>query len=206
MTLARSSSASTRRQERIATWSRMIGQLPSESPGTVSGTANSAAVKGVQMTRHIPPETLSGTVILRVKHKFRQRLVEWGAALEISLLGLILMQNGDSFGNSNSFLWMASLFTEPTWALILISVGVIRLLGLIINGSMESVTPWIRTAGALIGLTVFGMIVTSILYARFWLGAAWSTGLSPYGVGFCMEIAAIVCASADARMYKNGTK
>lgn len=156
------------------------------------------------MTRYVPPETLSGTVILRVKHKFRQRLVEWGAAFEIAILGIVLMQNGDSFGQGQAFLWMSTMLTEATWALILTAVGLIRIVGLIVNGSMESVTPWIRTIGAAFGLFVFGTIVTSILYAHYGLGAPWAPGLSPYGVAFCMEIAAIVCASADARIYRNG--
>ena len=195
-----------RRQQRIAIWSTMTDLRQLGLHETKSDTANIAAEKGSLMTRYIPEETLAATVILRVKHKFRQRLVEWAGAFEIGLLGLILMHSGSTFGNSTNWLLMESIATEETWSYTLFWVGTIRLAGLWINGAMEAVTPWIRTAGAFSGLFVFGSILSSMIYAWIWLGVPPSTGLAPYGVGFVMEIASIILAVADARIYRNGSR
>lgn len=158
------------------------------------------------MTREIPVNTLAQTVVFRVKHKFRQRIVEWVCGAQIALFGLILMDASNTFGTSNNFVWMASIMTEPEWAYSLFVIGVGRLIGLIINGSMESVTPWIRTFGALCGLFVFGMITTSMLYAAFAIGSPPAAGISMYSVAFCAEVAAIYCAVIDARIYENGRR
>jgi hypothetical protein len=184
----------------------MIDQRQLGLHETKSDTASIAVEKGNPMTRNIPEETLFATVTLRVKHKFRQRLVEWAGAFEIGLLGLILMHPGATFRSSINWLLLESITSEQNWSLILFMIGTIRLAGLWVNGAMEAVTPWIRTAGAFGGLFVFGSILSSMIYAWVWLGVPPSTGLAPYGVGFIMEIASIVLAVSDARIYRNGSR
>lgn len=155
--------------------------------------------------REIPIETLASQITVRVKHKFRQRKLEWMAACQITAFGFVLMHQGDSL-NSPGMAYLNSLASEATWSIILFVIGISRLLGLIINGAMEYVTPWIRTIGALAGLYVFGIINTSLLYSIIALGNPASLGLAMCGCAFFGEIAAIVYAIMDARTYENGRR
>lgn len=155
--------------------------------------------------REIPVETLAAQITVRIKHKFRQRKLEWMAASQITAFGFVLMHQGDSL-NSPGLAYFASLANESTWAIVLFIIGISRLFGLIVNGAMEYVTPWIRTVGALAGLYVFGLINTSLLYSVIALGNPASLGLAMCGCAFFGEIAAIVYAIMDARTYENGRR
>lgn len=155
------------------------------------------------------PEILSDSVHrihVRIQHKFRQRLIEWIGAAELMVLGIILLHPADSFGTLPAFVLMSEMFTEYTWGWILLVVGGSRLLGLIINGSMEAVTPWIRAAGAVCGFACFATIGFSMLTAWWFIGAAPSTGIAMYVVASCAEVAAIYLAFIDARIYRNGVR
>ena len=155
------------------------------------------------------PEILSSLghrFYVRIQHKFRQRLVEWAGAVQLMLLGWILMQPDDSFGASTSFIAMGELFNEDTWAVILLMIGIIRLIALIINGSMESVTPWFRAIGAVFGFSCFAVITYSMLASKFLLGAPYTTGLAMYPVAASCEVAAMYLAFMDARIYRNGRR
>lgn len=143
-------------------------------------------------------------MVLRISHKFRQRLVEWLGSFQIMLLGWILMDPADSFSASTSFLWMSQIMTEESWSITFFFVGFCRLIGLIVNGSMEAVTPWIRVVGAMFGFSVFSIIATSMLVSKYYLGAPPSTGLAVYIPAACAEIAAMYLAVIDARVYRDG--
>lgn len=145
-------------------------------------------------------------MVVRIQHKFRQRLVEWLGSIEIMLLGWILMSPADSFSNSSSFYWMAQIMPEESWAITLFLIGFGRLVGLIVNGSMEAVTPWIRVAGAIFGFAVFSVIGISMLFSYFILGAPPSTGLAVYIPAAGAEIAAMYLATIDARVYQDGKR
>jgi uncharacterized membrane protein len=210
LTHVQSSSQLRRNQRRIDISSIMTGRQHRESQDIGAGfniiTVMVILRRALQMTRDIPLDTVAGKVVFRIKHKFRQRIVEWVCAAQIALFGLILMDASNTFGQSNNFVWMSSIMSEPAWAYSLFVIGTGRIIGLIINGSMESVTPWIRTFGAFCGLFVFGMITTSMLYAAFVLRSPPAAGISMYSVAFCAEVAAIYCAVIDARIYENGRR
>lgn len=155
------------------------------------------------------PEILSSVghrFYVRIQHKFRQRLVEWGGSFQLMLLGYILMLPAESFTNSTSFLAMGSLMTEDSWGILLFIVGTARLIGLIVNGSMESVTPWIRTIGAIFGFACFAVITYSMVVAAVYVGAPPSTGIAMYLVASVMEVSAIYLAFIDAKVYQHGRR
>lgn len=156
--------------------------------------------------QRIGSDQLSQTITVRIKHKFRRRITEWGGSLVLMGLGYILAQPENTFTGNKSFVLLESWFPSETWALILGISGFFRLIGLIVNGSMESVTPWIRVTGAAVGFTYFALITASILLSHFYLGAPLSTGLAPYGMLACMELAAMYLAVIDARIYQNGKR
>jgi hypothetical protein len=122
------------------------------------------------------------------------------------LLGWVLMLPDTSFNGNPSFTWMAQLMNEDSWAIVLFVIGTSRLIGLLVNGSMESVTPWIRVVGAICGFAVFSVIATSMLVSFFLLDAPPSTGLAIYIPAACTEIAAIYLAVIDARIYRDAKR
>lgn len=155
--------------------------------------------------REIPVEVLASEISVRIKHKFRHRKLEWMAASQITAFGFVLMHEGDSLA-SPGLAMLNSIANESTWAIFLFVVGIMRIIGLIINGAMEHVTPWIRAIGALAGLYVFGLVNTSLLYSVIALGNPASLGIAMCGCAFFGEIVAINYAIADARTYENGRR
>lgn len=155
------------------------------------------------------PEILSDSanrIYVRIQHKFRQRLVEWVGSAELMILGIILLHPADSFASLPAFALMSEIATESTWGWVLLIVGGSRLIGLIINGSMEAVTPWIRAVGAVFGFACFATIGFSMLAAWLFVSAAPPTGIAMYVVAACAETAAIYLAFVDARIYQNGVR
>lgn len=153
----------------------------------------------------IPTETLAQTVVLRIRHKFRLRFVEWLGGFQLMGIGWVLMGPGDSL-NNNPFHVMHEVMPEWVWALMLFALGLIRIGGLIINGSMEGVTSLIRTTGAFIGFNCFFMISFSMLVSTIVFGNHPPVGLAMFIPSCGAEIAAMICATHDARMYRNGRR
>ena len=98
------------------------------------------------------------------------------------------------------------MMSEESWAVALFVVGFCRLVGLIVNGSMEAVTPWIRVVGAIFGFSVFSIIATSMLVSKYYLGAPPSTGLAVYIPAACAEVAAMYLAVIDAKVHRDGKR
>lgn len=154
----------------------------------------------------IESDALSQTITLRIKHKFRKRITEWVGAFILIFLGLILVQPDQTFDGNPSFALLESWGSGWDWGMLLMLSGGLRLIGLIVNGSMESVTPWIRVAGAAVGFIYFALITASMVLAHLYLGAPLSTGIAPYGALALMEVAAMYLAVIDARIYQNGKR
>lgn len=175
---------------------------------TSHGIANIDSSLGVaKTTRHpIPPETLAHRMVVRVQHKFRQRMIEWLAATQLLLLGLIMLHPDKTFESNPSFLAMSQWMSETSWGWFLLSIGASGIIGLFVNGSMESVTPWIRVIRAMIGAVAFSMIASSMFISWVVYQNPPSTGMGVYFPMVAFEIAAIYCAIIDARIYQNGRR
>lgn len=158
------------------------------------------------LRRTLPSEAMANKVVIRIKHKFRLRFVEWLGAFQLLMLGLILLNPAPTFDSNPSFAFMQRLMPEGAWAVLLFCFGFTRVCGLIVNGSMEGVTSGIRTIGALIGFSCFFMIAFSMLSSWLVLGNPPPTGLAMYIPACGAEIAAVVCATYDARVHRNGNR
>jgi hypothetical protein len=121
-------------------------------------------------------------------------------------LGWILIQPGSSTDANESFAFLRTFMSEQSWGVALLLAGITRTIGLIINGSIEAVTPWIRVAGAITGFTFFALIFFSMLVAVTLADKTLPTGLAVYGVLSAMEVAAMYLAVIDARIYQNGRR
>lgn len=96
------------------------------------------------------------TLILRVAHgvhhHFPKRVVEWGLSTILINWGMILVRDGATIKPDGALAGLLRLASEDIWGIAAISVGVMRLVALIINGSFYK-TPLVKYApyGRLIG-------------------------------------------------------
>lgn len=146
---------------------------------------------------------VAGGIALRVAHRFQQRFVEWLAAVQIMLAGVVLLHEGDTFAFSDISNTFSKYATEDQWGLFLFGVGAIRLLGLIVNGARQDITPWIRAIGAVIGFFTFGFF-NFACFSAWWATATPSLGLAIYGPSMVAEIASFYYSLRDAKAYKDG--
>lgn len=125
---------------------------------------------------------------------FRIRRSEWGLAFILALgWGYIpLLIQGNSFGGP-SLAWLTSNFSETTWALICLVIGVSRLAVLIVNGSWRRCSHG-RMVTAALSMLVWMSVFISILRA----GNA-SPGIVTYLVFLLMDGHTIFEAARDAR-------
>lgn len=147
----------------------------------------------------------SSGIFLRVAHRFRQRNIEWLAAVQIMGWGVVLLQDGDTFGASATYIQFAKMGTEDQWGYFMFFAGFGRLLGLIVNGARQDITPWIRAIGAILGFFIFGIISLGILTA-WYNGQAPSTGFAIYPPAMVAELVSLYYSLKDAKAYRDGHK
>jgi uncharacterized membrane protein HdeD (DUF308 family) len=112
---------------------------------------------------------------LRIQHRFASRRGEWMAAAQSVIWGVVMLAPGDMFSTSPAFRIMAGYISEDTLGWIMLVVGILRIVGLVINGSRKDVTPWIRVTSALLGCGTFTFISLAFAasgYFGVWV-AAW---------------------------------
>lgn len=146
------------------------------------------------------------SIALRIKHKFRDRFAEWLAALQLMVIGIVLLHPQDSFGNSQVFVAMAVWMPENCWGYLLTATGLFGIIGLIVNGSMESVTPWIRVARATMGVITFSMLSVGLLISYVVYGNVLAVMLGFSLPMVASEFGAIYYGIMDARIYQNGRR
>lgn len=150
------------------------------------------------------PVPSHGGVVIRIVHRAQTRLVEWLAGFQTMFLGLVLFHPGDTFGTSPSFQLFRSIASEDHWAVFLFLLGVVRIGGLIVNGSRQEITPTIRALGAIVGFFVFFGFTFGFAASYFINDIAPTTGLAMYGPAAVAELAAIVYSMRDAKAYRDG--
>jgi hypothetical protein len=129
------------------------------------------------------------------------RATEWLTASELLMFGLILALPGNTLLSSPSYAELRAIgLTEMTLAAMLLIVGTMRLCALYINGNWRR-TPWMRAAGAMIGMALFSMLSVSAAWAYFVGGSpALSTGAGAYGILALFDALAAYRSGADARV------
>ena len=98
-----------------------------------------------------------------INDRLGPRLMEWEHALFLMLFGLILAQPRISFG---------SVPHEDIWGAVIFTIGLIRLLSLIVNGLRRRVTSWVRAIASISSSMVFVLIGIGYVYAGGWGAAA----------------------------------
>lgn len=117
-------------------------------------------------------------VWLRIQHRFHERSPEWFCAANMAVFGAILLHPSETFA-SPSFEAFNRLLGEEGSGFVIGTLGVIWLVGLIINGSRQRATSTIRFICAFCGALIYGMLGLGFLVSYFLTGVL-STGIGNY--------------------------
>lgn len=132
------------------------------------------------------------SVFVRIKEKFRLRLAEWVLAVQLFTWGVVLLLPSVTF-EGKAFAVTKDIVDENVLGVIMLIIGTVRLGGLIINGALINVTPWVRMIGAIAGFMVFTMISVSLA-----MSGVVSTWIAAWPVAAFAELINVFRAAQDA--------
>jgi hypothetical protein len=120
-----------------------------------------------------PVETgyLGPGIWIRIQHRFRTRRTEWLLAAITALLGFVTLLPGRLFDFPGYSGFRQIFGNEILLGIGLTALGVLRIVGLIVNGARKNVTPHIRMVSAGCGCLIFAGI--TYCFALSGLGGFW---------------------------------
>lgn len=108
--------------------------------------------------RDAPSPLAQPALWVRIQHRFGPRMMEWFYSFHMLGWGYVLLKN-DSLFSQQSWSAFQQLFgTEAFLGWSMAILGMLRILGLVINGSRKEVTPHIRQFSAAVGCLVWAGI------------------------------------------------
>ena len=135
---------------------------------------------------------------LRFQQTFRERAMEWALSCGMLGFGLILLQAGPVFDRP-FFTPLARIMPQIPWGITLGSVGLLRFIALVINGSSPRGTPALRQLGCVVGMAAWSSLVWGSL-SLDWVTPATSL----YIMIFLMDALSLGFAAADGKGYSRG--
>jgi len=137
---------------------------------------------------------------IRIQHRFGPRMTEWFMAAHMLLFGTILLLPAQTF-NQPAWVAFREIFrSEDILGWIMFWVGILRVVGLIINGARKKVTPQIRQFSAGVGCLIW----SGITYG-FYSSDVVSTWLAIYPLFAIGELVNIHRAAHDEGEIRHGT-
>ncbi|MDW5315028.1 hypothetical protein [Rhizobium sp. PL01] len=136
---------------------------------------------------------------IRVKHRFGPRMMEWFMALHTIGWGYVLLLPEELFIQPAWAGFRGLFINEIAMGWIMTGLGVLRLLGLIINGARKDVTPLIRQVSAGVGCLIWAGI--TYCYASSGVVSTWLAIYPLFAVG---ELVNIHRAAHDQGETRNG--
>lgn len=130
---------------------------------------------------------------IRIQHRFGPRMTEWILAVITAMWGAVLLLPERTFDQPAWSGFRIIFGDETLLGFIMLTLGFLRLGGLVVNGARKNVTPWIRVVSASLGFLLFVGITTG--YA---LSGVVSTWLAVYPVFALVELLNIYRAAHDA--------
>jgi hypothetical protein len=113
----------------------------------------------VAMEQEHPPAGYLGPGIwIRIQKRFRTRRTEWLLAAITALLGFVTLFLGNLFDLPGYAGFRHIFGNEILLGVCLSALGILRIVGLIINGARKNVTPHIRMFSAACGCLIFAGI------------------------------------------------
>ncbi len=137
---------------------------------------------------------------VRIQHRFGPRMMEWFMAMHMIGFGWVLLLPTQTF-NLPQFQTFREIFPSESFLGWLMAItGCLRIIGLVINGAKEKVTPQIRQFSAGVGCIIW----TGITYG-FASSDVVSTWIAIYPLFAVGELVNINRAARDQGEIKNGT-
>lgn len=135
---------------------------------------------------------------LGIHDHFPARRSEWVLAGIMVAWGALLIAPGPIFNQSKAWSQMAAMMEEGTWGWLAITVGVFRLLALIINGTFSGTwygrwSPHVRALASFMTCFLWFQISFGL-----WISDAATTGLAVYPGLLVLDAMNIIAATKDA--------
>lgn len=136
---------------------------------------------------------------IRIQHRFGPRMMEWFMAGHLILFGSILLLPTDTF-NQPAWVSFRHLISEDFLGWMMFWIGILRIIGLIVNGARKKVTPQIRQISAGIGCVIWAGISYGFASSN-----VVSTWLAIYPLFALGELVNIHRAAHDEGEIRNGS-
>lgn len=133
--------------------------------------------------------------MLTLGEHFGPRRAEWVAAAQSMVWGFVLLGPSDTFSSSPAFALFRQYISEDVFGWLMMTVGIVRMISLVINGRRKKTTSWMRFAAAFVGCGIFMFI--SLAFAA---SGVWSTWLAAWPFVALNEFFNIDAAVRDARV------
>lgn len=138
-----------------------------------------------------------------VSKHFPNHMPEWGLGVILFNWGFVLLRPNETMAKYPAMATMLRVAPEDFWGWSMISVAILRIFSLVINGSFHN-TPYIKYAP-------YGRMLGSFLSCFFWMQIAFSvlrdtepnTGMAVYPVILVMDMY-LVFSSARETHLKRG--
>lgn len=132
-----------------------------------------------------------------MRDTFQRRACEWLLASYMTIWGLVLLHDSSLFAMGSVYARMAAVATEDSWGIILYGVGAIRIVALLINGTMRPCAH-IRTALGIAAAVMWMMLAFEMLSTRQPSAQAWGCLTFVFFDLWNATRAAVDAARADA--------
>lgn len=133
------------------------------------------------------PAGYRGTGIwIRIQHRFGPRMMEWFMGFHTLMWGLVLLSVEKLFDQPAWSGFRAIFGSEAILGWLMVILGVLRLIGLVINGARKDVTPLIRQISAGIGCLIW--VGISYCYASSNVLSTWLAIYPLFAVGELVNI------------------
>lgn len=132
-------------------------------------------------------DTFSGPGLwIRIQHRFGPRMMEWFMAAHTAVWGWVLLLPDRVF-DQPAWVGFSQIFQdEDILGWIMVVLGLLRLIGLVINGARKDVTPHIRQISAGIGCLIW--VGISYGYASSNIVSTWLAIYPLFAVGELVNI------------------
>jgi hypothetical protein len=120
-------------------------------------------------------------VFVRITERFRQRMSEWFCAANLLGFGMSLLHPSAAFNGNPAYAAFQRNISEEHMAVCLAGLGLLWLVGLIINGSRQKVTSTIRAACAMTGGVVY-MVMSLGFLSSYVITGVLGAGVSTYAL------------------------
>lgn len=127
-------------------------------------------------------------ILIKIRKRFRERASEWYCAANLFAFGSTLLHPSTTF-TSPAYAAFESVATEAQTGAFCAVVGLLWLVGLIVNGQMQLTTSAVRAVCAAIGGVVYGLLCIGFAGSYYFTGVL-STGIGNY---FLVSVLAFYC-------------